>query len=239
MLQRGDLGHTLLSLADPLTQAAVASRLHVVTERIDSPDLEMPLAQLCFVRTPDIVIVDISMEDQLAELLRSRESKVPTIIGLAAGARPTMRKLASLVQLGIDGIVTIADDLAESVNAVHESQNATSWVSPTLGALMLADFPKNVAPNQGEAVDITPSEQRILRLVADGYTDQAIANHIDRKERTVKYHLSSLYRKFDARNRAHLVSLATKFGILPDYCSNGQDAHCSNDRGRDPISVVK
>jgi DNA-binding CsgD family transcriptional regulator len=54
---------------------------------------------------------------------------------------------------------------------------------------------------------LTPREQEVLVLMAEGYTNKEIGKQIHAAEETIKSHTKSIYYKLDARNRAHAVAL--------------------------------
>ena len=60
----------------------------------------------------------------------------------------------------------------------------------------------------------TEREQRVLRLVAAGWSNQAIADHLVIAESTVKTHLRRVYAKLGAANRAHAIALAREGDLL-------------------------
>jgi DNA-binding NarL/FixJ family response regulator len=61
---------------------------------------------------------------------------------------------------------------------------------------------------------LTPRESEILRLVADGSGDGAIARSLNLSESTVKTHLRSVYSKLDVSGRAAAVAVALRQGII-------------------------
>jgi LuxR family transcriptional regulator, regulator of acetate metabolism len=92
----------------------------------------------------------------------------------------------------------------------HELQSAVQWMSGRLGQLSAeaADW----TPPVGAAVDVgmtdalTPREREVLRLLARGQTNQAIADALVVREGTVKYHVKNILRKLGATSRADAVS---------------------------------
>lgn len=60
----------------------------------------------------------------------------------------------------------------------------------------------------------TERERRVLRLVAAGWSNQAIADHLVIAESTVKTHLRRVYSKLGAANRAHAIALAREGDLL-------------------------
>jgi DNA-binding CsgD family transcriptional regulator len=61
---------------------------------------------------------------------------------------------------------------------------------------------------------LSQREIEVLRLIAQGYTNQEIADKLYISLRTVKYQTTSLYTKLNASGRAHAVAKGREFGLL-------------------------
>lgn len=61
---------------------------------------------------------------------------------------------------------------------------------------------------------LTPREEDVLALLADGLTNRAIAHQLAISENTVKFHVQSLLGKLDAQSRTDAVVRATRLGLL-------------------------
>lgn len=70
------------------------------------------------------------------------------------------------------------------------------------------------AAAEGEA-QLTARELDVLRLVARGLPNKAMARELGISENTVKYHLGSIFAKLDAQNRAEAVAVGVRRGLLP------------------------
>lgn len=68
--------------------------------------------------------------------------------------------------------------------------------------------------SNGRGSRLTTRETEILRLVADGRADGAIAQSLHLSESTVKTHLRSVYSKLDVPSRAAAVAVALREGII-------------------------
>lgn len=66
-----------------------------------------------------------------------------------------------------------------------------------------------------DSAELTPREIRILRAVASGEPSKAIASGLGISERTVKFHLASLYRKMGVQNRTEAAVEGTRRGLVP------------------------
>lgn len=77
---------------------------------------------------------------------------------------------------------------------------------------MVASSPRS--PSQiGDSV-LTPRESQVLALVAEGLSDSEIGLRLFITANTVKSHLKCISRKFNSRNRTHLVAVAFRSGVL-------------------------
>ena len=81
-------------------------------------------------------------------------------------------------------IATIIDDLAKELT--ETSEHSTTGDNPVLDTL-------------------TPREREVARMVRLGGNNKMIARELDISERTVKAHLSAIFRKLDIQNRLHLA----------------------------------
>ncbi len=59
------------------------------------------------------------------------------------------------------------------------------------------------------------TQMKTLQAIADGLTDAQIGTRLGRHERTIGTRVRTMRWKFDAANRAHLVSIAYQTGLLP------------------------
>jgi DNA-binding NarL/FixJ family response regulator len=81
-------------------------------------------------------------------------------------------------------------------------------------ALADADPPETVPPPPSTDL-MTARELEILRLVAEGYTNAEIADHLVLAKSTVKWHVNHIFSKLDATSRTQAVARARDLGLLP------------------------
>jgi len=109
----------------------------------------------------------------------------------------TRRRLAALVKSDPE-IVLVAE--AEEADVVVSERVIATAAPATL-------------PQEGAA--LTPRELDVLRLVAQGLGNKAIAAELDLSTHTVKYHLASVLAKLGVRSRTEAVSRGIRTGLLP------------------------
>lgn len=74
--------------------------------------------------------------------------------------------------------------------------------------------PKKAPEQRISELGVSPREYEVLRLVADGLSNQEIAERLYISESTVKSHVSSLLTKLEAKRRTHAVRKARHLGLL-------------------------
>jgi DNA-binding NarL/FixJ family response regulator len=65
-----------------------------------------------------------------------------------------------------------------------------------------------------EVEELTPREREVLDLVSRGFSNRRIAGQLGISVHTVKFHVSTIYGKLGATNRAEAVSLAVRRGLI-------------------------
>jgi DNA-binding CsgD family transcriptional regulator len=67
---------------------------------------------------------------------------------------------------------------------------------------------------EGMNVSLSEREQQVIRLVAEGYSNQEIADRLYITERTVRFHVNSIFNKLGADNRTQAVNIVNRLGLL-------------------------
>ena len=62
---------------------------------------------------------------------------------------------------------------------------------------------------------LTPRELAVLRLLAEGHANKAIAARLEVSENTVKFHVNAIFGKLGAGSRTEAVTRATRMGLVP------------------------
>ncbi len=70
------------------------------------------------------------------------------------------------------------------------------------------------APPRRRHDDLSPREEEVLQLIADGCSTPEVARQLYISQKTVKNHLASIYQKLDARDRTQAVLQAVRMGIV-------------------------
>jgi len=96
----------------------------------------------------------------------------------------------------------------ELIRAVRAAYAGKSVLAPSVASALI-----DLAGDRGPDA-LSPREVEVLRLVADGATNQAAARQLLVSETTIKTHLLHIYTKLGVRDRASAVAAAYKRGLL-------------------------
>ncbi len=185
----------------------------------DQPDLEVigavgsaeeALALALTVR-PDVVLLDLELPslDGVAALPRLAEI-MPAARVLVLTAYATDERVFGALKAGAAGYLLKGTPAAEIVRAIHDIHAGGSALEPTVAARVVAA----VGSPHRVSTELSPREREVLTLLAEGLPTKQIARALDITERTVKFHVASLFVKLGASNRAQVVALAARHNLL-------------------------
>jgi DNA-binding CsgD family transcriptional regulator len=126
---------------------------------------------------------------------------------------------AEVVQRFTEGLSGVFERavLRETLQLHHEELHAAiKWISGRLGQLAADAADRGAAASAAAdsaiVETLTARELEVMRLLARGQTNQAIANALVVREGTVKYHVKNILRKLGATSRADAVSRYVRAG---------------------------
>ena len=112
------------------------------------------------------------------------------------------------LEAGASAYILKHDAPGELISAIRAAAHGqTDIVSPLLGC--------SDEPSETQKVGIlTPRQQQVLRLLAEGRTQKEIASIIDVSARTVEFHKYELMRRLAVRSNAELMAVAARHGLI-------------------------
>ncbi|MBA3823779.1 MAG: response regulator transcription factor [Ktedonobacterales bacterium] len=160
---------------------------------------------------PDIVLLDLAMPqlDGVAVLqhLAAAGSLARAIVFTAYD---TDERIVGAVKAGAQGYLLKGTPRDEIFRAIRIVYAGGSLLEPLVASKLL----RRVSHPTSALTELTPREHQVLGLLARGFANKAIARELTISERTVKFHVTALMRKFGAGNRTEVVTLAAQQGIL-------------------------
>ncbi|HYS00858.1 MAG TPA: response regulator transcription factor [Candidatus Eisenbacteria bacterium] len=163
---------------------------------------------------PDVVVVDAGPGDPAdLEPIRDLALAQPGL-PIVVLALDTADQAAAL-HLGAAALLTSGID-AESLRAaiLAAARGLVTIARPDLAALLPQEADARAAASTMIEAP-TRRELEVLQLLAQGLTNRQMAERLGVSEHTVKFHVTALLGKFDARTRAEAVARAIRMGLLP------------------------
>jgi DNA-binding NarL/FixJ family response regulator len=161
---------------------------------------------------PDVVLMDVSMPlldgVAAARLVRRR---VPECQVVMLTMHADADVMANAIQAGAVGYLVKDCSTEEVAAAVRMAASGEAALSPQLATSMLEEVKRE---DGDEGPGISPREEEVLQLVADGLSIPDVAKTLFISAKTVKNHLASIYEKLDARDRTQAVLRAVRMGII-------------------------
>jgi len=158
---------------------------------------------------PDVAVVDLELPDASGEELIAalrRLDRAPYVVVFSAYAGE--ERVERVFSAGATSYVRKGTPSNELLAVVRAAARGEARLPSDIAAQLV-----NVmrAPR---ASRLTARERDILRLVASGRTNKAIAATLNISERTVKFHIGEILARLGASNRAQAVDIARESGVL-------------------------
>ncbi len=162
---------------------------------------------------PDVILLDLMMprKDGLEVITEIRESD-PTARILVLSSFSDDEMVFSAIKGGALGYLLKDSSPSELLQAIREVYNGESSLHPTIARKLIRELnrPSNLPPSEDP---LTEREVQVLMLVAQGMSNQEIADTLVISERTVRTHVSNILSKLHLANRTQAALYALKEGL--------------------------
>ena len=160
--------------------------------------------------TPDVILLDLKLPDA---------HMTDGVASFAAGGRGVVvftahdadEDVFGAIRGGAKGYLLKGSPAAEIAQAIRQVHAGESYLSPRVATKLVKDA---VTPQRRSGL-LSGRERGVLTLVAAGLSNRQIAKTLSISERTVKFHVTAIFNKLGADNRAQAVALAAARGLLP------------------------
>lgn len=163
---------------------------------------------------PDVVVMDIAMPvmDGLEACRRIHRDRPGTRV-LVLTQHVDKEYVLSSVKAGAAGCISkkaVASELVSGIEAVYRGD---SFLYPSVARVLIDDYLLRTAGETNPYERLTDREREVLKLVAEGRTNQEIAHLLVLSVKTVLGHRTRLMEKLDIHNRTELIKYAIRKGL--------------------------
>ena len=184
--------------------------IQVVAEAEDGVDCLEKL-KIC---TPDVLLLDINMPRknglEVLQTLKSSKSKVKVLV---LTVHNEVEYLMKAVDIGVDGYILKDSESAELKKAIFSIVEGENYIQPSLiPSLNSKMIEKN--RDEGKIESLTRRELEVLKLLAVGMYNKEVAEKLNISERTVKNHVSNIFKKIEVTDRTQAAVFAIRNNLI-------------------------
>ena len=187
--------------------------IEVVDEASDGKEAVAKTEEL----SPDIVLMDISMPVMNGlEATRRIHQSCPGVKVLVLTIHDNEEYLFQVLEAGGSGYLVKKSAATELISAIRAVHRGEAFLSPMATKMVIGRYLHAVGRGEGKQNynELTSREKDVLKLIADGYTNQEIADHLIISVKTVETHRTHILKKLELHTRADLVKYARSHGLL-------------------------
>ena len=163
---------------------------------------------------PDVLLLDINMPKMNGlEVLKSLKDAKSKVKVLVLTVHNETEYLMKAVEIGINGYVLKDSESAELKKAIFTIYDGENYVQPSLIPALNS---KMIEKNEDEIKleSLTKRELQVLKELAVGKFNRDIAKEMEISERTVKNHISSIFKKLDVTDRTQAAVFAIRNNLI-------------------------
>jgi DNA-binding NarL/FixJ family response regulator len=194
----------------PIVRSGIVALLQTApdVEVVGEAESGLEAVDLALALNPDVVLMDLRMpgidgDEATARIL----AKAPSVRVLILTTYETDDSILTAIEAGASGYLLKAAPQEEILAGVRAVARGEVALAPRIAALLVQRV-KTPAPS------LSPRETQVLRLVAAGKSNPAIAAELFVGEATVKTHLLHVFEKLEVSDRTRAVTRAMELGLL-------------------------
>ena len=184
--------------------------IQVIAEAVDGEDC---LNKLQVVKS-DVLLLDINMPKKNGlEVLKSLKSKKSKLKVLVLTVHNEIEYLMKAVDIGVNGYVLKDSESAELKKAIFTVAEGESYIQPSLIPALNA---KMIETNKDaeKIKNLTKRELDVLKLLAVGMFNKEVGKRLEISERTVKNHVSNIFKKLGVTDRTQAAVFAIRNNLV-------------------------
>ncbi len=204
--------HTIVSEGVRLLLDAQAD-MQVVGEAADGEQALAKVREL----EPEVALLDISMPNMNGlEATRAIKRDFPRIHVLILTMYESDEYFFQALNAGAAGYVLKKVASADLVAAIRTVHAGDVFLYPSVARRLVSDYLTRVKTGEEQTSydGLTPREREVLKLIAEGHTNQEIADRLVISASTVQTHRTRIMQRLNLHGRAELIQYAVRKGLL-------------------------
>lgn len=186
---------------------------------IDTTDNGMEAIVLVRTTRPDVVVTDLSLRTisglEMIHRLAKEEVRPQIVVFTRSD---TDKTVSDVLHAGASCLLGKEASLQELVAAIRTAAAGRTMLAPAFAQRLVTWFREQSPPPEPglcpEATELTPREREITQMIARGMSTEEVAQELTIGVATVRTHLYRVRTKLGVRDRAQLVSLACRSGLV-------------------------
>jgi|SRR5690625_1111920 len=167
----------------------------------------------------DVLLLDIHIFIKNKNLIKQTVAKnTPELKVIIMSSEGEENMVTEAVKLGVDGYILKEMDVFSFIDAILSVAKGNSFIHPTMTKELILEYRKLISEENGNSEPeierplhlYTKRECEVLQLLASGHSNRSMAKVMNISEKTVKNHVSSLFKKMKVNDRTQAVVTAIK-----------------------------
>lgn len=163
---------------------------------------------------PDILLLDINMPNmnglEVIEKMKESDCNVKVLV---LTVHNEVEYLLKAVDMGVNGYLLKDSESTELKQAIISVMNGEDYIQPSLIPVLNAKMIDRNNDNE-KISNLTKRELQVLKLLSIGKLNRQVADELQISERTVKNHVSNIFKKIDVKDRTQAAVFAIRNNLI-------------------------